>query len=85
MIKRIPTGFNTYTRKNKRCYISLPIPFIGFSLVRGHQIITIMNLNMLFLNSPVKDRDTTGISYHPALKNVDKVCFDFVLASKTYH
>ena len=29
MIKRIPWGFSIFTRKNKRCYVFLPMPYIG--------------------------------------------------------
>ena len=43
MIRRIPRGFKNFTRKNKRCYVSLPIPYIELSLSRGHQTVTIMN------------------------------------------
>ena len=45
MIKRIPKGFNIFNKKNKRCYFSLPIPYIGPSLSRSHQTIT-MNLKI---------------------------------------
>ena len=44
MIKRIPRGF-IFTKKNKRCYISLPVPHIGPSLSRDHQTTT-MSLKM---------------------------------------
>ena len=44
MIKRIPRGF-IFTKKNKRCYVSIPIPHIGSSLSRDHQTTT-MNLKM---------------------------------------
>ena len=43
MIKRIPRGWNIFTRKNKRCYDSLPKPCIRPSLSRGHQTVAIMN------------------------------------------
>ena len=44
MIKRIPRGF-IFTKKNKICYVSIPIPHIGPSLSRDHQT-TKMNLKM---------------------------------------
>ena len=44
MIKRIPRGF-IFTKKNKRCYVSIPIPHIGPKLSRDHQTTT-MNLKM---------------------------------------
>ena len=46
MIKIIPRGFNIFTRKNKRCYVSLPMSYIGSSLSRGHQVVTIMNVKI---------------------------------------
>ena len=36
---------NIFTRKNKRCYVSLPVPYIAPSLSRVHQTVTTMNLN----------------------------------------
>ena len=46
MIKRIPGGFDIFTKKNKIVYASLPIPYIRPSLSRDHQTVTIMNLNI---------------------------------------
>ena len=46
MIKRIPRGFNFFTKKNKRCEVFLPTPYIGSSYSRGHQTVTIMNLKI---------------------------------------
>ena len=36
-------GLNIFTRKNKRCGVSLPVPCIRSSLSRGHQTIAIVN------------------------------------------
>ena len=41
MVKGIPRGFNIFTRKNKRCYVSLDIPYIGPSFSRDHHTVTI--------------------------------------------
>ena len=46
MIKRIPSDFNIFTRKNKRGYVSLPTPCIWPSLSKSYQTVTIMNLDM---------------------------------------
>ena len=63
MIERIPRGFNIFTRRNKRCYVSFPIPYIGPSLSRGYQTVAIMNAKMYgFLNVSAKDLDTRGTS-----------------------
>ena len=43
MIRRIPTDWNVFTRKNKRCGVSLPISCIRPSFFRGYQTITVMN------------------------------------------
>ena len=43
MIKRIPTGLNIFTSKNKRCDVSLPVLCIWPSLFKGHATITITN------------------------------------------
>ena len=47
MIKRIPRDYNIFTKKNKRCYVSLHTPYIGSLLSRGHQTVT-MNLMYYF-------------------------------------
>ena len=39
MIKRIPRGLNIFIRKNKKRYVSLPLPYIESSLSRGHQTV----------------------------------------------
>ena len=39
MIKKIVRGFDILTRKNKICYVSLPIPYIRPTLSRGHQTV----------------------------------------------
>ena len=44
--KRILRDFNIFTRKNKRCYVSLAIPYIKPSPSTGHQTVTIMNLKI---------------------------------------
>ena len=68
MIKRIPRGFNIFTRENTRCYVSLPIPYTGSPLSRGHQTVTIMNVkNILFLNVSAKNRDARGATCHLVL------------------
>ena len=41
MVRRIPRGFNIFTRKNKRCYVSLAIPYIGPSFSTDHHTLTI--------------------------------------------
>ena len=45
-IKRILRGFNNRTRKNKGCYVSLSMLYVGPSLSRGHQTVAIMNLKI---------------------------------------
>ena len=45
-IKRNPRGFNIFIGKNKRCCVSLPTSYIPSSLSKGHQTVTIMNLNI---------------------------------------
>ena len=67
MIKRIPWGFNIFTRKNARCYVSLPIPYIGPSLSRDHQTVASEFKNILFLNASAKDRDAKKTSCHLVL------------------
>ena len=62
MIKRIPLGFNIFTRKNTRCDVSLPIPYIGPSLSRDHQTVANESKNILFLNASAKDRDARETS-----------------------
>ena len=42
MIKGIPKCFDIFTRKNKKYYVSLPIPCIGPLLSRGYQTVTII-------------------------------------------
>ena len=42
MIKRIPSFLKISTRKNKRCYYYIPIPYNRPSLSRDHQTVTIM-------------------------------------------
>ena len=42
-IKRTPSSLNIFTRKNKRCYVYLLIPYNWPSLSRDHQTVTIMN------------------------------------------
>ena len=54
--------FTIFTRKNKRCYVSLP------SLSRDHQTVTIMNLNIiLFLSAADENRNVKEKFCHPAL------------------
>ena len=67
MIKRIPWGFNIFTRKNIGCYVSLPIPYIGSSLSRDHQTVANESKNILFLNASAKDRDARETSCHLVL------------------
>ena len=43
MIKIIPSALNIFTKKNKRYYVYLPIPYIQPSLSRVHQAVPIMN------------------------------------------
>ena len=46
MLKRISRSYNIFTRKNKICYVSLPAPYVGPSLSRDHQTLTIMDLKI---------------------------------------
>ena len=43
MIKRIPTGLNIFTSKNKRCVVSLPVLCICPLLFKGHPATTIIH------------------------------------------
>ena len=43
MIKRIPNSLNIFTKKDKRCHVSIPIPYIWPYLARGHQTVTVIN------------------------------------------
>ena len=74
MIKRIPWGFNIFTRKNARCYVSLPIPYIGPSLSRDHQTVANESKNILFLNASAKDRDARETSCHLVLMGNCPTC-----------
>ena len=42
-IKIIPNDLKISTRKNKRCYVNLPIPYNRPSLSRGYRQVTIIN------------------------------------------
>ena len=46
VIKKTPEGFNTFTRKNKIYYVSLPMSYNGPLLSRDHQTGTTMNRNI---------------------------------------
>ena len=48
MVKRIPRDFNIFFKKNKSCCVFLSIPYIRPSFSRGHQIVTIMDLNIYY-------------------------------------
>ena len=67
MIKRIPWGFNIFTRKNTRCYVWLPMPYIAPSLSTDHQIVANESKNILVLNASSKDRDSVETSCHLVL------------------
>ena len=43
MIKRTPSSLTIFTRKNKSCYVYLPILYNWSSLSRDHQTVAIMN------------------------------------------
>ena len=64
MIKRIPQA-STFLLE--RCYVSLPIPYIGPSLSRDHQTVASEFKNILFLNASAKDRDARKTSCHLVL------------------
>ena len=67
MIKRIPWGFNIFTSKNTKCYVSLPIPYIGPSISRDHQTLANEPKNILFLNASAKVWDARETSCHLVL------------------
>ena len=67
MIKRILWGFNIFTRKNTRCYVWLPIPYIAPSLSTDHQRVANESKNILVLNASSKDRDSVETSCHLVL------------------
>ena len=46
MMKRISRVFYIFTRKNKRCDVSLSTPHIRPSFSRGHQTLAIRNLKI---------------------------------------
>ena len=53
MKKKIPNGLNILTRKNKKCHVYFPIPYIQPSLPKDHQTVT-MNHYCYCLMSPEK-------------------------------
>ena len=63
MIKRIPRGFNIFTRKNKRSYVSLLIPYIRPSNSNNNE----SKYTIMFLNASAKDQNTRRIFSYPAL------------------
>ena len=87
-IKRIPSRVNIFTRKNKRCYIYLPIRYNRPSLCRGHQTVTIMKYFfnspgkmkakyiVLYLNAFAKLQNTRGAFRHPLLMGNRPTCND---------
>ena len=81
MIKRIPSSLNIFTRKNKRCYVYIPIPYNRYSISRDHHTATIMNhccycfdrlwkvkakCTVLCLNALAKLQNARGASRYPA-------------------
>ena len=74
MIKRIPQASTFLLEKNARCYVSLPIPYIGPSLSRDHQTVANESKNILFLNASAKDRDARETSCHLVLMGNCPTC-----------
>ena len=57
MIKRIPSSLSIFTRKNKRYYVYLPIPYNRPSLSRDHQTVAIINYCCLLFWSSRQNED----------------------------
>ena len=60
MIKRIPSSLSIFTRKNKRYYVYLPIPYNRPSLSRDHQTVAIINYCCLLFWSSRHITDCDG-------------------------
>ena len=77
MTKRFSIGFYIFTRKNKRCDVSLSILHIrpsAFIFQRPSNSINKESKNILFLNALAKDQDARGISCHLALMGNCPTC-----------